>query len=339
MKLKNLLIPLTITLGFSLLTPAIAQVTTDPVGYVTVTINGTLGNSSEAFTFMGVPLHKPVSSSGAISGVGVNTISVSDAMWDTDEFAMNYIQILSGNAEGFIATIVSNTSDVLTISEDMSGMLTGSESFAIRPYNTIADIFGANNESGLDGGSSAGNADNILIQTEAGFDTYYYKDSGLIGGTGWRSSSSSVTDKAAAIIAPGDGIIIKRSQEADIDLIISGSVFPTNFVNPIEAGFNWKTTSIPITVTIADFFGPLNEAGLDGGSSAGNADNILILNAQAGFDTYYYKDSGLIGGTGWRSSASSITDESAKVLAEPGVMFYINRSGGNAFNLTENSPL
>ena len=95
---------------------------------------------------------------------------------------------------------------------------------------------------------------------------------------------------------------------------------------------------MPVSMTLSEFFGESNSAGLDGGSSAGNADTILVP-SEGGFLTYYYKDAGLLGGTGWRSVASPIVDESSTVIAEPGKMFFLNRSGGNGFNLTEASPL
>ena len=129
-----------------------------------------------------------------------------------------------------------------------------------------------------------------------------------------------------------------RRESADIDITVSGSVFEGDAVTPVEAGFNWKTASIPVDLTLAGLFGANNEAGLVGGAHAGQADNILVFNNSGILVTYYYKSAG-IGGTGWRSSISNTIDEANTVIAGPGEMFYINRSGGAAFNLTENSPL
>jgi len=56
--------------------------------------------------------------------------------------------------------------------------------------------------------------------------------------------------------------------------------------------------------TLATLFGPNNQAGLGAGSNV-SADEILIYNPATGFyTTYFYKTIGL-GGTGWRSTASS----------------------------------
>jgi len=324
---------------FSLST--LTAVETDPVGYVTITVKGTGGVGSEAYTYMGAPMHKATVSAGAVSASAANTITDSSQTWTVDEFAGNYVMLTSGTSVGVSATIASNTATALTTVEDLDSLLSGSETFEIRPYTTLADVFGAANESGLDGGSAAGNADNILVlDTLTGnFDTYYYKDAGLIGGTGWRSSASPSVDESALPIPFGTGFIVLRKQTDDIALTLSGSVFPSDATSPVEAGFNWKTASIPVDLTLTGLFGAANEAGLDGGSGAGNADNVIVFETDGSLTVYYYKDSGLIGGTGWRSSASPSVDESSKVIAAPGEMFLIDRSGGVAFNLTESSPL
>jgi uncharacterized protein (TIGR02597 family) len=310
--------------------------TTDPVGYVTVTVNGTGGFGSEAFTYMGVPLHQPSDTAGAITGTAANTIISATSTWGVDAYAGSYVLITSGTNEGVSSSIISNTATDLTTADDLSSFLAGDETFRIHAYTTIADVFGAANEAGLGGGTTAGSADTVLIQSGTGFKTYYYKTGG-IGGTGWRSSASPLTNEAGTPIAFGTGLIVVRKQSADIELTISGSVFGGDAITPVETAYNWKSASIPVDTTLNGLFGAANEAGLDGGTAAGNADNIVVPTA-GGLLTYYYKTGG-IGGIGWRSSASPLTDEGATVIAVPGQMFLINRTGGVAFNLTESSPL
>jgi hypothetical protein len=92
-----------------------------------------------------------------------------------------------------------------------------------------------------------------------------------------------------------------------------------------------------VDVTLAGFFGANNEAGLKGGAYGGEADNILVFDRSGNMTTYYYKNAGLIGGTGWRSADPS-KDEANAVIGETGTMFMIRRVD-DAFNLTEKSPL
>ncbi len=314
-------------------------VTSDVVGYVTLTINGTGGVGSEAYSYIGAPMHSAASASGSISSTSDNTITSTGSTWTENAFSnTHYVLVTSGTNEGISAPIVSNTADTLTTAENLNSLLNGDETFEIRAYVTISDVFGASNEAGLDGGASVGAADNILVQDGASFNTYYYKNAGLIGGTGWRSSSSPIADAGSTILPHGSGFIVVRRQSSDIELITSGSVFSSDVITPVETGFNWKTASVPVDLTLSGVFGANNEAGLVGGSSAGSADNILVFDDSGSISTYYYKNAGLIGGTGWRSSSSPITDQASTVIASPGKMFLINRSGG-AFNLAESSPL
>lgn len=314
-------------------------VSTIPVGYITLTINGTGGQGTEAFSYLGVPLHHAASFRSKLTAKADNSISCTNAGWTANAYANNhYVMILSGDNIGMSATITANTADTLTTAENLSSILNGDEQFAIHQYTTLADVFGADNSAGLKASDGPGTADNILIQTGSNsFSTFYYKNAGL-GGTGWRGAASSSVDASGTVIPYGTGIIAVRRERADLAITVSGSVFPDDAVTPVEVGFSWKTASIPVDITLAGLFGANNEAGLDGGDGPGTADNILVFDSSGSITTYYYRDSGL-GGTGWRSAASSSTDEANTVIAKPGEMFFINRSGGAAFNLTENSPL
>ena len=65
--------------------------------------------------------------------------------------------------------------------------------------------------------------------------------------------------------------------------------------------------------TLASLFGPHDEAGLGAGSNV-SADEILIYNPATGlYTTYFYKTLGL-GGTGWRSTASSSFNQASAQL-------------------------
>ena len=316
-------------------------VSTVPVGYITLKVKGTGGVGTEAFSYLGVPMHHAANSRGAITAKADNSITCANAAWTANAFAnTHFVMIMSGDNTGMSATITANTADTLTTAENLSFILTGTETFAIHKYTTLADVFGADNSAGFKASDGPGTADNILIQTGSNsFSTFYYKNAGLIGGTGWRGAASSSVDASGTVIPYGTGIIVVRRESADLKVTLPGSVFPDDAVTPVEVGFNWKSNSYPTNVTLAGLFGVNNEAGLKGSDGPGTADNILVFDANGHITTYYYKNAGLIGGTGWRSAASSSTDEANTVIAEPGEMFFINRSGGAAFNLTEKSPL
>ena len=316
------------------------SVSTVPVGYTTITIYGTGGQGGEAFSYLGVPMHHAANFRSAMTAKADNSITCANASWTANAFAnTHFVMIMSGDNTGMSATITANTADTLITAENLSSILTGNENFAIHKYTTIADVFGASNSAGLKASDGPGTADNILIQTGSNsFSSYYYKNAGLIGGTGWRGAASSSVDASGTIIPYGSGIIVVRRESADLKVPVMGSVFADDVVTPVEEGFNWKTASLPVDVTLAGFFGANNEAGLKGSDGPGTADNVLVFNRSGNFTTYYYKNAGLIGGTGWRSAASSSTDVANTVIAAPGSMFMIRRTEA-AFNLTEKSPL
>lgn len=60
--------------------------------------------------------------------------------------------------------------------------------------------------------------------------------------------------------------------------------------------------------TIASVFGPANEAGLLGGSSAAVADNVLVPDVNGNLVAYWYKNAGFPIGTGWRKGADAVTN-------------------------------
>ena len=314
------------------------SVSTVPVGYTTVTINGTGGQGAEAFSYLGVPVHHAANFRSAMTAKADNSITCANASWTANAFAnTHFVMIMSGDNTGMSATITANTADTLITAENLSSILTGNENFAIHKYTTIADVFGADNSAGLKGSDGPGTADNILIQTGSNsFATYYYQTGGL-GGTGWRSAASSSVDASGTIIPHGSGIIAVRGESADLKVSVMGSVFPDDVVTPVEQGFNWKAPSLPVDVTLAGFFGANNEAGLKASDGPGTADNILVFDRNGNITTYYYQTGGL-GGTGWRGAANSSTDQANTVIAEPGAMFMIRRTEA-AFNLTEDSPL
>ncbi|MGB0290854.1 MAG: TIGR02597 family protein, partial [Opitutales bacterium] len=232
------------------------SVSTVPVGYVTLTINGTGGVGTEAFSYLGVPMHHNANFRSAMTAKADNSITCANAAWTANAFAnTHFVMIMSGDNTGMSATITANTANTLTTAENLNSILTGNENFAIHKYTTIAEVFGADNSAGLKGGAHSGLADNILIQTGSNsFATYYYQTGGL-GGTGWRSAASSSVDASGAIIPHGSGIIAVRGESADLKVSVMGSVFPDDVVTPLEQGFNWKTASLPLDVTLAGFFG------------------------------------------------------------------------------------
>ncbi|MCX6854823.1 MAG: hypothetical protein NTV80_07945 [Verrucomicrobia bacterium] len=83
---------------------------------------------------------------------------------------------------------------------------------------TSSAIYTGNNSTGMAGGTAT-SADQILLWTGSGYETYYYQTSG-IGGTGWRKAGAPSVDASAAVIGAGTCFSSKRSQVAGIHLYL-----------------------------------------------------------------------------------------------------------------------
>lgn len=313
-------------------------VATDPVGYVTLTVNGTGGVGSAAVSVLGAPLEQPVDASAALTAVAGTTLTSGGATWTPGEFAgTHYLQITSGPNTGISATVSGNTDTTLTTAQDISSLLVGDESFVVRAYTTLGDVFGAANESGIGSGANASAADEVLIYNGAGFDIYYYQEGAFFGGTGWRSSVNAFTDQSSVPLPSGLALVVKRKQSDDVSVVVAGNVLTTNSFIPVEGGVNWLSGSNPIDYTLASYFGA-NGGDLQSGANAAAADEILVPKDGGGFDIYYYQEGASFGGVGYRSSVNAFTDASAIVLASVGEGFVLKRKG-DAYNQVDVSPL
>ena len=80
------------------------------------------------------------------------------ADWSDADFVsqMHYVVITTpGPNEGRATTIASHTADTLVLVDDLSVLSPApgpGDTYEIRPYNSIANIFGENNEAGLQEG-------------------------------------------------------------------------------------------------------------------------------------------------------------------------------------------
>ena len=322
------------SLGFiSICSGALAQsVTSNIAGYITLNIKGNNGADKPAYSFLSIPLIQTASDSGVVEAINGPTINKLDADWAEDEFNdMYYIEITSGENIGITSTIIDTTSTSIVTFDDLSSLVNANDSFVIRKYTTIADVFGANNEAGLQGGGTLGAADNILIYNSGAqkFDRYYYKNAGL-GANSWRSSISG--EKSNTILYPGSALIIESIRPDDLEVIVTGIVQPNDAVLPIERDYNFISSHFPTDVTLNQMFGP-DGGPLVGGSTASQADRILVPNDNGGYDSYYFKTSGL-GANQWRSTSIS-GDQGDSVIAEAGDIIIIRRSQGEAFNFVE----
>ena len=115
-------------------------------------------------------------------------------MWTADEFnganGEFFIEIISGPYAGLMTDILATdvTGKTLTTYDDLSSLLTAGEVYRIRKHRTLGDVFGENNESGLAGGFSVSEADEVMVLNPVTqtFLTFYFKTGGFGGRGGGR---------------------------------------------------------------------------------------------------------------------------------------------------------
>lgn len=338
--------------------------TTDPVGFISLTATGTHGGVSPALSFIGQGMTRPVEVQSSVTSVSGTSVTDSSASWTDDQFDVvttngvstgnaYYLELTSGTGVGLWADIVSTngattahtgTPNTVVLNADLSAYISAGTTYKIRKNWTLASIFGANptaaGASGLAGGSASG-ADQVQVYTPAvynnsgtlvtpgSYTTYYYKTAGLSGGTGWRSTASLSADASNAKFEPSSGILVRRFQSADTSFTLVGSVKTGTADLPISEGLNIVSNIFPtssMTLGTSGLYNPSDPAGntLVGGGAANAADQVLIYSNGA-YSTYYYKNSGLSGGTGWRSTASLSADASGTVIPS-GASILIQRS-------------
>jgi len=334
-------------LGFivaaALLQAAVAQttVTTDPVGFLTLTVYGPASTGGTANTYLGLAFTQPVNYQATLSSASGTTLTDSSATWTATANGFNgisgafYIELISGAGAGRMSQITGNTANTITTANDLSSFVTAGTGYKIRPNWTLASVFGATDQAGLAGGTLI-TADQILVYSTSGqqYATYYYKTSG-IGGTGWRSSASTSTDASNTPFLPTDGIIVVRHTAGNVSFSLAGAVKLGQTALPVVPGTNLLSNVYPSgTFTLAT--SGLVASGLTGGTLV-TADQVLIYDNTANqYNTYYYKTSG-IGGTGWRSSASTSTDASNTPIPF-GASVIIQRTNPGSFTWVAPQP-
>ena len=338
--------------GASLFTlSSLFAVETDPVGYVTNTINGSPDGSATAFTALSMSLENPVSASGTLSEAPDSAVATnSSASYTPNEFAgtdasgnaTHYLQFVSN---GLIVDIIANDATTITTGTDLSGLADSGDSYVVKEHVTIADIFGASNEAGLTAGSSFATSDLVYIMSSDGsgaFATYFVQDDptpfGLFGGDGWRQvGAANNVDQSNVVIGPDDGLIVARSAAGDIDIVVSGSVNVIDHQRDLPNGFSMVSYPYPVDVTLDESNIYTSDNGYVSGSSFATSDLVYMLGSDGQYTTYYRQDDptpfGLFGGDGWRQvGAANSEDKGSTVIPAGSAIIIKHTNSGIAWN-------
>ena len=276
-------------------------VSTDPVGFVSLDV------AANGYTFIGIPLVNEMSFAGVVVSVSTSEVTFSTNSFTVGEFDQvvidsesvpQYIfEVTSGSDVGVAIPIISNNSDTLALSEDVSAYVSAGTTVNVRALHTLDSLFP--NGEPFNGGSSAASADEILIFDAATQTTKSYFYYSFLGTEGWRSGSIS---NGLRSILPSQAIYIYRKDSA-ISLTFEGSVKLGTTAIDIFPGYNLIPNPYPVAYTfdLSDLYIGDPSTGLASGSSPASADEVIIYNSNAAPTTYFYYS--FLGTNEWRTGS------------------------------------
>lgn len=286
---------------------------------------------------------------GTLTAVSGSTVTDGSASWavndyqllDPDGVSTYFMEVTSGTYEGLLLSIASNTSTVLTLTEDVSYLSVG-DTYKIRKFFTLADVFSADNsEYSLRSGGNPAISDVVFVVSSSGeFERYFYQTAPpFAGGNGWRKAGDTNTDYSTKAI-PANVVLIARngpSAGAAINLITYGSVKYGSQRTAVFDGFNLTGYSFPVDTTLGT--SGIDPVDLVSGGNANLSDVFYLLNDVTGdLDRYYYQTAPpFAGGNGWRVSGDTSTDQSGKTI-KAGEGFLVLRRSSPGFDWLDDQP-
>jgi len=326
------------------------DVFTDPVGFITLTAQGTdsAPNANPSLTLYGLGMTQIPANRGAISGASSNAIVTTSTLtpgqfsFTADNNPAFFVEILDGANPGLFDDVTGNDATTIYTANQNAASISGATKYKVYPHWTIGTVFGPQNQTGLQGAGTAGAADNVQVfnpNTQA-FVTYYYKTAGL-GGTGWRSTTSTSINVTNVPLYVDQGMFIVRRGTGTVTNQLVGGVKLGNTLSVIVTNgltFAGNVFAAGLPLGASGIYTGNPQTGLAGGGTAGAADNVQVWNpATQSYTTYYFKTAGL-GGTGWRSTTSTSIDASTNTipLGAPGLI--VRRAGNPTFNWSMVAP-
>lgn len=316
-------------------------VATDPVGFITATVTPKPGDRAAAFSLLQFPMMKTAVYQGpGTAGSSQGVVNVSGVTFSNNQFVANsdgtpnfFLEVTSGNSEGLVADVASNTSSNVTVDPLDAAAITSAmpANVVIRPHTKVTEIFGNGASVLLRGGPNASSADQLQFGRGGSLQGIYYR-TGL--GGGWRTTAGN-NSASNTVIYPGESVIVRRTTNTPLTVTNTGAVNAGRALIPVSQGAMTVATSFPVGTTLGSsgLYTGSTSTGLQGGTSPSAADNVFLPDANGNLLGYYYR-TGL--GGGWRTSVGN-NSASNVIVPETGGLYIVRRSA-TGFNWTVAQP-
>ncbi len=274
-----------------------AAVTT-PTGFVTINIKP--GNpTTPTIQFLGFGLSKPTAFQARISSVAIISGSqgpVTRLNFPASSFSAgafgpgasgstHFAEIIGGPFEGVVSQIAVTLADAVVLSDQITGLTSGTVSARIRSLWTPAELFGvgAGNVGFTTGNTTTADIIRILPPRAAPIEIYN-------DGSNWRFVSDG--SNANALPIPIDaGVEVARRGTSEFSFRIVGEVKTGNTRFAVEPGTSFFQNLYPLkSMRLKDlglYTGNPN-TGLKPGTHIGNADYVTVEDQTTGLRTQFY---------------------------------------------------
>ena len=299
-------------------------------------------------TLVSFPLNQSTLVAGSLTGKSGSTLSTQadlstlpSNLLNSDNEPKYYLEMTSGANTGLIVEILGKTSNSISVSSGSASSFVGNESFQIKRFTTLADVFGATNSAGLLGGDSVTTSDVIWAVSNGSWKQYFFYDDGFGGDVDplqWQTPGS-FASKGDARIDPDQGVLVIRRAGSDTSATITGVVKSTPSFVPFINGVQIVTNPYPVDKTLGTLGLETgnSETGLVEGDSTATSDVVYKLDNGIWKQYFVYNDgfNGEIDPVDWQTPGSNSSQ--AGVVVSAGEALLIVRRG-NAFSWNVAGP-
>ncbi|HUF62814.1 MAG TPA: hypothetical protein VMN36_12120 [Verrucomicrobiales bacterium] len=297
---------------------------TKPVGYQTHVMKN--GFNVFGVNFVNAPLV-----AGALTGVNGTTLTDTNADFSGLDTALQHTIEFEDGSWAVIASIAGTN---VTTESNISAQVAAGDRYIVRQVKTIGEIFGPENESGLEAGTDANSSDIIWVPDgSGGFRKLYYTiGDGFFLTPGWKDLTTADENQADAGILFTHGLIFERVAAEDLEVIVTGHVKTTPTDVVVDQEYTYLSRIYPTGSTLD------NSSLVDGvtiGDSATTSDNVWMPDGSGGFTkNYYTTGDGFFLTEGWKDVATGDAD-AADTETTSG---YIMQIVGDTYTVTVTPP-